>query len=119
MNATFLFKNKTEFSFKNDFSIVGTKESAICGIKIDEQRVIPFTGAVEIENFGITAEELAVFAADAETVHFEREQVFIPVRGTKLNDKTSTEEISVLTVRAVADGEIVNAARISRLVCRW
>ena len=111
MNAT--------FSFKTEFSIVGTKESAICGIKIDERR-IAFTGAVdEVENFGITAEELAVFAAGAETVHFERERVYIPVRGTGLNDKTLTEEISVLTVRAIADGEILNAARISCLVYRW
>ena len=119
MNATFLFKNQFSVLFKNEFSVLGTKESVICGIKIDERR-ISFTGAVtEVENFGITAEELAVFAADAETVHFEREQVYIPVRGTKLNEKAFTEEISVLTVRAVADGEIVNAARISRLVCRW
>ena len=120
MNATFLFKNEFSVLFKNEFSVVGTKESVICGIKIDERR-IAFTGAAVTEflNFGITAEELAVFAADAETVHFEREQVYIPVRGTKLNDKTFTEEISVLTIRAVADGEIINTARISRLVCRW
>ena len=107
------------FLFKTEFSVIGTMESAVCGIKINGH-FVPFTGAIAaIESFGITAEELAVFAVDAKSVHFEREVVHIPLRGTRLNDKTSTEEIAVLTVRAVADGEVVKSTRISRVLCRW
>ena len=107
------------FLFKSEFSVIGTMESAICGINI-KGREVPFTGAIStIEIFGITAEELAVFAPDAESVHFEREVVYVPLRGTRLNSKTSTEEIVVLTVRAVADGEVVKSTQISRVLCRW
>ena len=111
---------KAKFLTKLEFSIVGTMESVICGIDINGH-FVPFTGAIStIELFGITAEELAVFApADTESVHFEREVVNVPLRGTQLNDKTSTEEISVLTVRAVADGEIIKSTQISRVLCRW
>ena len=111
---------KVKFLFKSEFSVIGTIESAICGIDIGH-KIIPFTGtSTTIEGFGITAEELAVFApADTESVHFEREVVNVPLRGTQLNDKTSTEEISVLTVRAVADGEIIKSTQISRVLCRW
>ena len=109
------------FLFKSEFSVFGTLHSTICGINIG--REVPFTGATgaisEVENFGITAEELAVFAEDAKSVHFEREVVYVPLRGTKLNNKTSTEEIVVLTVRAVADGEVVKSTQISRVLCRW
>ena len=109
----------TNFVFKSEFSVFGTLYDAICGINI-EGHFVPFTGtASAVEDFGITAEELAVFAANATSVHFEREVVYVP-RGTKLNDnKTSTEEIAVLTVRAVADGEVVKSTQISRVLCRW
>ena len=111
MNATFLYKN--------EFSVIGTEESAVCGIEV-KGRKVPFTGAcTEVENFGINAEEVAVFATNAESVHFERELVYVPVRNTKLNNKTSTEEISVLTVRAIAHGEVVKSANLSRVVSRW
>ena len=107
------------FLFKSEFSVIGTLHSAICGINI-KGREVPFTGDISaVELFGITAEELAVFAADAESVHFEREVVYVPRSGTGINDKTSTEEISVLTVRAVADGEVVKSTQISRVLCRW
>ena len=108
------------FLFKEEFSIIGTKESAIWGISIGGRKV-PFTGtASAVEDFGITAEEMAVFVpANTESIHFERALVHIPVRGTKLNEKTSTEEIAVLTVRAVADGEVVKSTQISRVLCRW
>ena len=110
---------KVNFMFKSEFSVIGTLHSAICGINV-KGHFVPFTGAIStIEDFGITAEELAVFAADAESVHFEREVVHVPLRGTKLNEKTSTEEITVLTVRAIADGEVVNSTQISRVLCRW
>ena len=111
---------KANFIFKEEFSVIGTLHSAICGINI-EGHFVPFTGAkMAVELFGITAEELAEFApVDVESIHFEREVVHIPLRGTALNDKTSTEEISVLTVRAVADGEIVKSTQISRVLCRW
>ena len=109
---------KANFIFKSEFSVVGTTEISICGINIG--REVPFTGAIAaVEDFGITAEELAVFAVDVESVHFEREVVYVPLRGTRLNDKTSTEEIAVLTVRAVADGEVVKSTQISRVLCRW
>ena len=110
MNAKFLFKN--------EFSVIGTYEPVLRGVEIDGRKV-PFTGTcTEVENFGITAEEMAVFAADAESVHFERERVYVPVRGTRLNDKALTEEISVLTVRAIANGEVIRAVQISRVVSR-
>ena len=112
----------TNFVFKSEFSVFGTLYDAICGINI-EGHFVPFTGTIgaitTIEDFGITAEELAVFAVDAESVHFEREVVYVPLRGTRLNDKTSTEEIAVLTVRAVRDGEVVKSTQISRVLCRW
>ena len=54
---------KNSFVYKTEFSIVGTEESAVCGIE-GKGRKVPFTGAVaEVVNFGITAEEVAVFAA--------------------------------------------------------
>ena len=107
MNAKFLFKS--------EFSVIGTYETVLCGVEIDGRKVI-FTGTcTEVENFGITAEEMAVFAANAESVHFERERVYVPVRGTRLNDKARTEEISVLTVRAIANGEVIKMAQISRV----
>ena len=110
---------KFAFIFKTEFSVIGTLHSAICGINI-KGREVPFTGAIStMENFGITAEELAVFAENANSVHFEREVVYVPLRGTKLNQKTSTEEIAVLTVRAVADGEVIKSTQISRVLCRW
>ena len=110
---------KANFLFKSEFSVIGTEESAICGIDINGHEV-PFTGAVaEIEKFGITAEELANFADVAESVHFEREVVYVPVRGTGLNEKTSTEEIAVLTIRAIANSEVIKSTQISRVVCSW
>ena len=112
-------KENFNFLFKSEFSVIGTEITTICGINI-KGREVPFTGAkMAVENFGITAEELAVFAVDAESVHFEREVVHIPLRGTRLNEKTSTEEISVLTVHAVANGEVIKSTQISRVLCRW
>ena len=74
---------KVNFLTKSEFSVIGTLHSTICGINI-KGHFVPFTGAVSrIENFGITAEELAVFAVNAESVHFEREVVYVPLRGTK------------------------------------
>ena len=111
---------KANYLYKSEFSVIGTLESAICGININNGHEVPFTGDISaIERFGITAEELAVFAPAAESIHFECEVVHIPLRGTKLNTRTSTEEISVLTVRAVADGEVVRSTQISRVLCRW
>ena len=108
-----------QFTYVTEFSFIGTEESAICGININGRKV-PFTGAVlQIERFGVTAEELAVFAGQAESIHFEREFVYIPVCGTGLNDKTFTEEIAVLTAIAVENGEPIKIAKISRVVCRW
>ena len=108
-----------KFLFKRELSVIGTEESVVWGIQIDERQV-PFTGAcVEVFSFGITADEMAQFAANAESVHFERERVYVPVRNTGLNDKPVTEEISVLTVRAIANGEVVNTANLSRVVSRW
>ena len=107
------------FLYKTEFSVIGTEESAICGIKI-EGRSIAFTGAcTQVEKFGITAEEMALFAGDAESVHFEHERVYVPVRGRGLNDKAQMEEIIILTVRAIAHGEVVNTANLSRVVSRW
>ena len=108
-----------KFLFKTEFSFIGTEESAVCGIKIDG-RTIAFTGAcAQVEKFGITAVEMAVFAAEAESIHFERELIYVPVRNTRLNDKVKTEQISILTVRAIAHGEVVNTANLSRVVSRW
>ena len=109
-----------QFLYKNEFGAFGSYEAVLCGLAVEGWRV-RFTGACEqIERFGgITAEEMAVFAGDAESVHFERELVYLPVRGTGLNEKAITEEISVLTVRAISNGEVVNTAQISRVVSRW
>ena len=108
-----------KFLFKTQFSVLGTEESAVCGMQIGG-RTVAFTGAcTKIEKFGINAEEMALFAGDAESVHFESEIVCLPVRGRGLNDKPLMEEISVLTVRAIAHGEVVNTAQISRVVSRW
>ena len=114
---------KVNFLYKSEFSVFGTLYDAICGINI-EGHFVPFTGAIgaiaAVEDFGITAEELAVFVpADTTSVHFEREVVYVPLRGTGINHKTSTEEIAVLTVRAVRDGEVVKSTQISRVLCRW
>ena len=107
------------FLYKGQFSVLGTEESVLCGMQIGG-RTVAFTGdSAEVFHFGINAEEMALFAADAESVHFESERVYVPVRDTKLNDKPLTEEISVLTVRAIAHGEVVNTANLSRVVSRW
>ena len=111
MNAKFLFTT--------EFSVIGTQESAIYGIKI-EGRKIPFTGDVaEVLHFGITAEELAKFAGEAQSVHFEREVLHVPVCGTSLNDNVAMQEIFVLTVRAIANGEAIKTTQISRVVSYW
>ena len=113
---------KVNFLFKSEFSVIGNLHSTICGINVNGHEV-PFTGATTaisaVELFGITAEEMAVFAVNANSVHFEREVMYVPLRGTGLNDKTSTEEISVLTVRAVADGEVIKSTQLARVRCRW
>ena len=107
-----------KFLYENTFSFIGTEESAVCGMQIGE-RTIAFTGdSAEVEKFGITAEEIALFAKDAESVHFEREIIYIPVN-KRLNEKVAVEEISILTVSAIAHGEVVNTAQISRVVSRW
>ena len=109
-----------KFLFKTEYSFIGTEESAICGIKIDGRKV-SFTGdCAEVFHFGITAEEMALFAAGAETIHFESELVCVPVRGRGLNDKAQMEEIIILTVRAaIAHGELVKSVNLSRVVSRW
>ena len=112
-------KMNTKFVYTSEFSFIGTEESAICGLSVDGRRV-PFTGAVaQVERFGITAEELATFAAGADSIHFERELRCIPVLNTRLNDKTATEQFSVLTVVAIENGEAIKTTRIGRLVSRW
>ena len=109
-----------KFLYENTFSFIGTEESAVCGMQMGERTIIAFTGdSAEVEKFGITAEEIALFAKDAESVHFESAREHIPVRGTKLNEKVAVEEISILTVSAIAHGEVVNTAQISRVVSRW
>ena len=109
-----------KFLFKSEYSFIGTEESAVCGIEGIEGTTIAFTGdCTQVEKFGITAEEMALFADNAESVHFESERVYVPVRGRGLNDKAQMEEISVLTVRAIAHGEVVNTANLSRVVSRW
>ena len=108
-----------KFLYKTEFSFIGTEESAVCGIKIDG-RTVAFTGdCTQVEKFGITAKEVAMFATGAESVHFEHERVYVPVRDRWLNEKVITEEISVLTVRAIAHGEVVKSANLSRVVSRW
>ena len=107
------------FLYRTEFSVTGTLEPVLCGIEI-EGTTIAFTGAcTEAENFDFNAEEMALFAGDAESVHFERARVYVPVRGRGLNDKGLTEEISMLTVRAIAHGEVVNMAQVSRVVSRY
>ena len=110
------------FLYKTEFSVIGTLEPVLHGIEIDGTTIalIAFTGAcAEVFRFGITAEEMALFAGDAESVHFESERVYVPVRGRGLNNKARMEEIIILTVRAIAHGEVVNTAQISRVVSRW
>lgn len=105
------------FLYEKEFSFIGTEESAICGLNA-HGRKIAFTGDYsEIENFSITAEELATFAHNAQSVHFESERVLIPVFGGGLNESVQTQEIAVLTVRAIANSEVVSATQISRVVC--
>ena len=107
------------FLFKNEISILGTLEPVLHGIEI-EGTTIAFTGdSAEVFNFGITAEEMAVFAGEVESVHFEHERVYLPLRGRGLNEKLLMEEISVLTACAIAHGDVVNTAQISRVVSRW
>ena len=61
-----------KFVYSTEYSFIGTEERAISGININGRKV-PFTGAVaQVERFGITAEELAVFASQADSVNFER-----------------------------------------------
>ena len=110
---------KVTFLYTTEFSIVGTQESTICGIEIDG-RTIDFTGAVaEVLHFGISAEEMALFAGEAQSVHFEREVLHVPVCGTSLNDNVVMQEIYVLTVRAIANGEAIKTTQISRVVSYW
>ena len=110
---------KAKFLYKEEYSVIGTIEPALCGLQIGERKII-FTGTCDqVENF-ITAKELAAFVgSDTETVHFEQECILLPVRGKGLNEKARTEEILVLTVRAIADREVINAAQISRVLSRW
>ena len=66
---------KTSFIYNSEKSIIGTDELVISGLSVDGRR-IALTGAVlQIERFGVTAEELALFAGSAESVHFVREFV--------------------------------------------
>ena len=110
---------KAKFLYKDEFSTIGTLESIVCGIEVDG-RAIAFTGdCKEIENFDIDVKEMALFANNAKRLHFEWELIYIPVRGKGLNDKALMEEISVLTVRAIAGREVIKAAQISRVVSRW
>ena len=110
---------KTSFLFKTEISFIGSEETAICGIEIDG-RTIDFTGAMaEVERFGISADEIALFAGDASSVHFEREMLSCPVPGTRLNDKVNTEEISVLTISVVANSEVIKTTQLSRVVSYW
>lgn len=107
----------TSFLYKKEYSFIGTEESAVCGLNA-HGRKIAFTGDYsQLEDFGITAEELAAFASNADSVHFQSERVLIPVCGAGLNETHQTQEIAVLTVRAIANSEVVNAAQISRVVC--
>lgn len=109
----------SEFFYKTGFSVIGTQESVVAGLAVDDRK-IGFTGVSEaVEDFGISAEELALFAGNADSVHFVRETVYIPVIGAGLNDPHKTEEIAVLTVRAVKNKEVINAAQISRVVSRF
>lgn len=108
---------KANFLFKKEFSFIGTEESVMCGLNAQGHK-IAFTGdCSQIEFFGITAEELAVFARNAQSVHFEKEHFFTPVCGGGLNETPQTQEIAVLTVRAIANREVINAAQLSRVIC--
>ena len=126
MKTQFIYTNEKsivgtdEFIYTNEKSIVGTDELIISALSVDDRR-IALTGAVaEIEKFGITAEELAVFAGSAESIHFELELVCIPLCGTRLNDRAFTEQFAVLTAISIDEnGEVVKVARISRVVSRW
>ena len=99
----------TQFIYIVEKSIIGTDELVISALSVNE-RQIALTGAVsQIEKFGITAKELATFAGSAESVHFELESVYIPFRGTGLNDETGTEKIAVLTAIVVDEnGEVIS-----------
>lgn len=109
----------TNFLFEKTYSFVGTEESAICGLNAHGNK-IAFTGDyAQIENFGITAKDLAVFARNAQSVHFAHETITIPVCGAGLNDPTQSQEIAMLTVRAIANSEVVNATQLSRILCRF
>ena len=111
--------SNTKFIYSIEQSVVGTDESVISALSVNGRR-IALTGAVmQIERFGITAEELALFAGSADSVHFQQEFVYIPVSNCGLNEKAITEEISVLTAIAVENEEPVKTAQISRFVCRW
>ena len=110
---------KAKFLYKEEFSVIGTLEPIVCGIEVDGS-TIAFTGDIkEIEKFDIDVKEMALFANSAKTVHFEWEVLYIPVRGKGLNEKVLMEEISILTVRAIAGREVIKAAQISRVVSRW
>ena len=62
----------TKFVYDIETSCVGTDELVISALNVDERR-ITLTGAViQIERFGITADELAVFAGTADGIHLER-----------------------------------------------
>lgn len=109
----------TAFLYKNTFSFIGTQESAISGLAVGDGKIV-FTGtSAAVEEFGISAEELALFAHNADSVHFEREIVYIPVCGAGLNDPHQTEEVAILTALAVKDKEVINTAQLSRVVCRF
>ena len=108
-----------QFTYTTEFSFIGTEERAISALSVEGRRITLTGAVVQIERFGITAEELATFADGAESIHFERELRCIPVRDTRLNDRTLTEQFAVLTVTAVADGEVVKTTRICRIVSRW
>lgn len=110
---------KTNFLYRTEYSVIGNRVPVLCGLEVNGT-LLPFTGAcAEVENFGISASELALFANKAESVHFESELEHIPVRGAGLNEKVKIEQICVLTVRAIANGEIINAANLSRVVSRY
>lgn len=108
-----------KFLYKNEYSFLGTQESALSGIAVDDRKIV-FTGTSDAaEEFGISAEDLALFAGNADSVHFEREIVYIPVIGAGLNDPHQTAEIAILTVRAIKNKEVYNTAQISRVVSRF
>ena len=108
-----------KFVYTTEFSFIGTEELVISALSVDDRRIALTGATLQIEKFGITAEELALFAGNADSVNFVRELTCIPVCGTGINDRTLTEQFSVLTVCAIADGEVVKTTRICRLVSRW